>query len=433
MRPTSLEDYVGQQHLLGEGRPLRRLLANQQLQSLLFWGPPGVGKTSLARLLANNCDLPFYGLSAVMCSTKDIRAIVNDMATPQFNTAVVFLDEIHRFNKAQQDALLPYVEDGRFILIGATTENPSFNVNKALLSRMQLYRLEALQVEDIERLLSRAVMAVSGDIHNGHNGVDISVAADVLKQMAVASQGDARKALNLLELAAAQVESDGVITMAILERCVETIVSMAMDRQGDVFYELISALHKAVRGSSPDAALYWLARMLEGGCDPLYIARRVVRMASEDIGNADPRALTIALNAWEAQERLGSPEGELALAQAVSYLSVAAKSNAVYAAFKAASQLAKQTGQLPVPMHLRNAPTKLMQQEGYGRDYQYAHDYPEGYVPGESYWPEPLAGTQLYEPVNRGLETQIAEKLKRHRKLDAESSWRRADSSHRLE
>lgn len=414
MRPQLLADYVGQKHLLGQGKPLANMLSQHKLQSLLFWGPPGSGKTTLAQLMAAHTSLPFIRLSAVTCSTKDIRTI----AAEQSHSVVVFIDEIHRFNKAQQDALLPLVESGQFILIGATTENPSFNVNKALLSRVQLYRLQSLTFDEVVTVLQRALLLLS----------PIQSEAGVLQLIATTAQGDARRALNILELAVAQLPRDAsLVTSAIVESCLETVATLAMDRKGDVFYELISALHKSIRGSSPDAALYWLARMLLAGCDPLYVARRLVRMASEDIGNADPRAITLALNAWEAQERLGSPEGELALAQAVAYLAVAAKSNAVYSAYKHACRVAKETSQLPVPMHLRNAPTDLMKAEGYGVDYRYAHDYPDGYVPGESYLPEPLQAIELYQPVNRGLEQKIAEKMAFFKAQDLAADWSRVD------
>jgi putative ATPase len=422
MRPQQLADYVGQQHLLAAGKPLHSMMQQGRLHSLLLWGPPGAGKTSLAFLLAQQIHAGWYPLSAVSSSVKDIRERLDQCAADRQagRQAVIFIDEIHRFNKAQQDTLLPHVEQGNFVLMGATTENPSFSVNSALLSRLHVYSLQALQAEEIQQILQSAFNEPL--IQARGIGAD----TELLNALARWSHGDARRALNILELAIDSLPSDQrQLTLALVEQALASAPLVAFDRQGDVFYEQISALHKAVRGSSPDAALYWLARMLKGGCDPLYIARRVLRMASEDIGNADPRALSIALDAWQTQERLGSPEGELTLAQAVVYLSVAPKSNSVYTAYKNALKLAEQTGHLPVPLHLRNAPSKLMKAEGYGRDYQYAHDFPLGYVPGESYWPEHLPATALYQPSERGFEKSIKTRLDELKILDQQSDWKR--------
>jgi putative ATPase len=421
MRPRLLVDYIGQHHILGEGRPLREALLSGQLHSMVLWGPPGVGKTSLARLIAELCDAHFITLSAVLAGVKDIRAAVEEARQHQANgrQTILFIDEVHRFNKSQQDAFLPFVEDGTVIFIGATTENPSFELNNALLSRTRVYKLRALEIDDIKKIIDRAKL--------NDSTVTVQIANSELHQLAIAADGDARRALNLMELALELCpETDGVKTVD------ESIVSEVLDgfvrrfdKGGDIFYEQISALHKAVRGSSPDAALYWFCRMLESGCDALYIARRVVRMASEDIGNADPRALEIALNAWNVQERLGSPEGELAIAQAVVYLSSAPKSNAVYNAFNAVMAEIKQQPSYEVPVHLRNAPTSMMKDIGYGEEYRYAHTEPNAYAEGENYFPEPLKDRQYYFPVDRGLEKKISEKLNYLRDLDKNSKIRR--------
>lgn len=426
LRPTSLDEYVGQQHLLGEGRPLRIAIERQLWHSMIFWGPPGVGKTSLAQTLAQGGDAHLQTLSAVMAGVKELRAAVNDAKerwASYGQRTLLFIDEIHRFNKNQQDALLPFVEDGSVILIGATTENPSFELNNALLSRCRVYRLRALTEDDLRQLLYRALASDQSGIRQS-----VSMAPDAESALLSAADGDARRLLNLVEICsdlANTVQSNThVITLAEINEALSADVRR-FDKGGDQFYEQISALHKAVRGSSPDGALYWCMRMLDGGCDPFYIARRVVRMAVEDIGNADPRGLQLALNAWETHERLGSPEGELAIAQAVLYLASAPKSNAAYSAFKQAKRLVESTPSYDVPMHLRNAPTKLMQQEGYGMEYRYAHDEPEGYAAGENYFPEALANEQFYFPVERGLEVKIAEKLKRLRERDTLSEVRR--------
>lgn len=412
LRPKRLQDFVGQSHLLAADKPLRLAIEAGALHSMIFWGPPGTGKTTLARLIAGVSDAHFIAISAVFAGVKEIRAAV-DMARDQRahgRRTVLFVDEVHRFNKAQQDGFLPYVEDGTLIFIGATTENPSFELNNALLSRARVYVLKALASEDIRKVLERAL----ADADAGLGDRNLRVAADALELFATAADGDARRALNLLEMAADLATSHD-IDRALAEEVAAGGVRR-FDKGGEAFYDQISALHKSVRGSDPDAALYWLARMLDGGCDPLYIARRVARMASEDIGNADPRALQLALDAWDVQERLGSPEGELAVAQAVVYLACAPKSNAVYTAFNAAMDDARRHGSLEVPLHLRNAPTRLMKELGYGKGYRYAHDEADGFAAGENYFPEALGNRTYYEPVARGLEERIAERLEELRR-----------------
>ncbi len=428
MRPRSLDEFAGQAHLVGPGKPLRRVVEGGRLHSMIFWGPPGTGKTTLARLLASNCGHEFVGLSAVLAGVKDVRTAVElaqRIRTAQQRGTVLFLDEVHRFNKAQQDSFLPFVEDGTLILIGATTENPSFEVNSALLSRARVYVLKSLTREDLGRVIDAAL----ADSERGLGALQLEVEPQAREIIVTAADGDARRTLNLLELAAdlAEPAQRGAATAGsrITTAIAADVASggyRRFDKGGDQFYDQISALHKSVRGSDPDAALYWLARMLDGGCDPLYVARRVVRMASEDIGNADPRGLAIALDAWNTFERLGTPEGELAIAQAVVYLAVAPKSNAVYTAFGAARDDVKQFGTLDVPLHLRNAPTRLMKDLGYGRDYRHAHDEPDAFAAGEQYFPEAMGKRPYYYcPVPRGLEIKIAEALARFRQRNSSS------------
>ena len=413
LRPRKLDEVVGQRHLLGEGMPLRVALESGRPHSMILWGPPGVGKTTLARLMAQFFDAQFIAISAVLGGVKDIREAVEraQAAAGQGRRTIVFVDEVHRFNKAQQDAFLPHVESGLFSFIGATTENPSFEVNSALLSRATVHVLKALDEQDMRELLARGALALGSP--------PLSEAA-ALRLIGYAD-GDARRLLNTLETVAQLTPADTTeIDEALLERTLGEQLRR-YDKGGDQFYDVISALHKSVRGSNPDAALYWLVRMLDGGVDARYITRRLIRMASEDIGNADPRALRLCLDAAETYERLGSPEGELTLAQAVVYLAIAPKSNAVYNAYNEVRALIKQDQSRPVPVHLRNAPTRLMKELGYGKAYRYAHDFPGAYVAGEQYLPDGLEDQRFYEPVPRGLEIKIGARLDELRRLDAEA------------
>ena len=409
MRPAQLCDFIGQQHLLAPGKPLFQVIDQGRLHSMILWGTPGTGKTTLAELLAQSAGAVIERLSAVLAGVKEIRAVVERARYhhQQGQAVVLFVDEVHRFNKAQQDALLPHVEQGLVTFIGATTENPSFALNNALLSRARVYVLKSLESLDIVKILQRALRLLQCEMD-----------AVLQDRLAVYADGDARAALNLLEVC---FDLLGQGQQVIEESIVKSVLSQAVrrfDAAGDIFYDQISALHKSVRGSDPDAALYWLCRMLEAGCDANYLARRLVRIASEDIGNADPRGLAVAMDAWQVFERLGAPEGELALAQAVVYLACAPKSNAVYCAFNEVRADIKQQGSLAVPMHLRNAPTRLMKQCGYGQRYRYPHDEPHAFAAGVDYFPDQMQTKQYYHPVERGLEIKIKAKLDQLRQLN---------------
>ncbi|MEK9939439.1 MAG: replication-associated recombination protein A [Methylotenera sp.] len=413
LRPKTLDEVVGQSHLLGEGKPLRLAFQSGKLPSMILWGPPGVGKTTLARLIANTADAEFIPLSAVLSGIKDIREAVEraELTLQQHGRkTILFVDEVHRFNKGQQDAFLPFVESGLITFIGATTENPSFEVNSALLSRAQVFVLSALSESELALLLERAQQLVAAEI---------SLTDEVREQVLAYADGDARRLLNFAEglFNAAQGAGIGVIDETFLQTTMASKLRR-FDKGGEAFYDQISALHKSVRGSNPDAALYWFLRMIDGGADPLYLGRRIIRMAVEDIGIADPRAQTMALEACQIYERLGSPEGELALSNAVIYLAVAPKSNAAYTAYNQAKAFVAQDKSRSVPLHLRNAPTKLMKALDYGKEYRYAHNEPEAYAAGENYFPDEMQPQQFYVPTPRGLEGKIAEKLKHLKELD---------------
>ena len=420
LRPQSLEEFAGQSHLLGPGKPLRLAFESGKPHSMILWGPPGVGKTTLARLMARAFDAEFIAISAVLAGVKDIRDAVAraELVLQQSGRrTILFVDEAHRFNKAQQDAFLPHVERGLVTFVGATTENPSFEVNNALLSRAAVYVLQPLTGEELGRLFDRALAEALG-------GLELDAEARAL--LIATADGDARRLYNMLEqigIAAGETGRDRLDGSFVRDTLAQRL--RRFDKGGDAFYDQISALHKSVRGSAPDAALYWLTRMLDGGADPLYVGRRLVRMAVEDVGLADPRALRVALDACETYERLGSPEGELALAEAALYLAIAPKSNAAYLAFGAARELVQGDASRPVPERLRNAPTRLMKELGYGREYRYAHDEADAYAAGETYFPDGMKAPALYQPTDRGLEARIRERLESLRKLDAETKKKR--------
>jgi len=426
LRPLSLEEFIGQDHLLSPGKSIYEAIQNKLPHSMILWGPPGVGKTTLAKIIAATCDYHFESLSAVLDGVKEIRATIERAKYHQAggsSQTILFVDEVHRFNKAQQDAFLPHIENGTVLFIGATTENPSFELNNALLSRARVYLLKPLTEDDLLGVIENALQ----DEQRGLAGLNLELGKSQRQMLARAGDGDARRVLNYLEVLSDMAEVEGG-RRAIADGHVQQVLeegSRRFDKGGDSFYEQISALHKAVRGSSPDAALYWLARMLDGGCDPIYLARRLVRMASEDIGIADPRALPLTLSCWDTYTRLGSPEGDLALAQAAVYLASAPKSNAVYAAFNAAKDAVNQNGSLEVPLHLRNASNSLNKSLGYGEDYRYAHDEENSFAAGENYLPPELKDEQFYHPKNIGLEASIKEKLEAFRSLNTQAKTKR--------
>ncbi len=419
MRPTTIDQYVGQQHLVGEGKPLRKALENGQAHSMILWGPPGTGKTTLAELVANHCDAHIERISAVTSGVKEIRAsieIAKQQAAMKSKRTILFVDEVHRFNKSQQDAFLPFIEDGTVVFIGATTENPSFELNSALLSRARVYVLQALKEQDLIQVIEQAL----SDQNNGLGSQEIVLEGDAQKRLLQLAQGDARRLLNYLELCA-DFSADGSISLQVIADAIGDKVA-TYDKGGDHYYDLLSALHKSIRGSSVDGALYWYARILDGGGEATQVARRLLAIASEDIGNADPKALQICLNAWDVYHRVGAAEGERAVAQAVIYCAIAAKSNAVYLAFNQAKEDARALPDYPVPNHLRNAPTDLMKKMGHGEGYRYAHNEPNAYAAGEQYLPTEIMHKQYYQPSNRGLEKQIKAKLDYLADLDQQSS-----------